>query len=629
MQQVLLAGPLLRHVAMDEFTLWFVTTRKPCGRLTIGEDDCLFADVALDKTCLESVQVGGNCFINLLHLSTNAGTLLQPLPTDKTVSYDLHLDVAGVSQPLLQLAPQLAYANQQSVSFRVPARLRRVLHGSCRKPHYPQPDALVDVDRLVDEGVQTGSNQPDVLLFTGDQVYVDDVAGAMLSAIHQLIDQLQLFDETWQSAPVNNLHELRNAPECFYQRHRLLPNNKANEELLQSFFRGKRKPIFTSVGAHNHLVAFSEMIAMYLLVWSDTPWQYVDIQQGRECIPKKFMSRYLTELQTITDFAKTLPQVRRALANIPVYMIFDDHDVTDDWNLTRGWEEAAYGHEFSKRIIGNALLSYFLCQGWGNKPSNYDSLKQELLPSFSDQGINAHNDAVNAVLKWSHWHYVVDTAPKMVVLDTRTQRWRSESNAGKPSGLMDWESLSELQQELLDQPNVILVSPAPIFGVKLIEVIQRLFTFIGQPLLVDAENWMAHPGSANVLLNIFRHPRTPPDFIILSGDVHYSFAYDVSIRRCKTSPTILQVTASGLKNAFPKWLLRVLDRINVMVFSSRSPLNIFTKRRRMKVKRRRPNGKHTHVLFNHSGIGEVVVAKTVADTQVKVHSSDGRTIEFM
>lgn len=37
----------------------------------------------------------------------------------------------------------------------------------------------------------------------------------------------------------------------------------------------------------------------------------------------------------------------------------------------------------------------------------------------------------------------------MVVLDTRTSRRWSESSLSKPSGLMDWEDLSEMQQELI------------------------------------------------------------------------------------------------------------------------------------------------------------------------------------
>jgi hypothetical protein len=68
-----------------------------------------------------------------------------------------------------------------------------------------------------------------------------------------------------------------------------------------------------------------------------------------------------------------------------------------------------------------------------------------------------------------------------------------------------------------------MVSPAPVLGVKLIENVQRVFTWLGLALMVDAENWMAHPGAAHVMLNIFRHRRTPRTFVILSGDVHYSF----------------------------------------------------------------------------------------------------------
>lgn len=95
------------------------------------------------------------------------------------------------------------------------------------------------------------------------------------------------------------------------------------------------------------------------------------------------------------------------------------------------------------------------------------------------------------------------------MLNTHTRRWRSERGFSKPSGLMDWEELSELQDTLLGEQAVVMVSPAPVFGVKLIEAIQRIFTWLGKPLLVDAENRMAHRVVAYVMLNIFKHPKTP------------------------------------------------------------------------------------------------------------------------
>ena len=147
----------------------------------------------------------------------------------------------------------------------------------------------------------------------------------------------------------------------------------------------------------------------------------------------------------------------------------------------------------------------------------------------------------------------------------------------------------------------------------MIETIQRIFTFIGLPLVVDAENWMAHSGTANVMLNIFRHYKTPPHFIILSGDVHYSFFYEVTHRFRRSSSRIFQITSSGIKNQFPSGLLRWLERLNRYLYNSRSPLNWFTKRRRMKIKVRKPNPEQRNTLVNQSGIGLITLT---ADEQV-------------
>ena len=60
------------------------------------------------------------------------------------------------------------------------------------------------------------------------------------------------------------------------------------------------------------------------------------------------------------------------LANIPSYMIFDDHEVTDDWNMTRDTCKALYGHPLGLRVVQNALVAYALCQHWGNVPEQFE-----------------------------------------------------------------------------------------------------------------------------------------------------------------------------------------------------------------------------------------------------------------
>lgn len=110
-------------------------------------------------------------------------------------------------------------------------------------------------------------------------------------------------------------------------------------------------------------------------------WRLVELVRPAQ-ISKAFSFQYDQELGVIENFVEGLPRIQRALAAVPTYMIFDDHDVTDDWNLTWGWEESAYGHPFSQRIIGNALIDYLLCQGWGNAPQCFPNTLTNSLRQF-------------------------------------------------------------------------------------------------------------------------------------------------------------------------------------------------------------------------------------------------------
>lgn len=93
-------------------------------------------------------------------------------------------------------------------------------------------------------------------------------------------------------------------------------------------------------------------------------------------------------------------------------MIFDDHDITDDWNLSARWEETAYGHPFSRRIAGNALLAYMLCQGWGNRPEVFSELLDEMDALSATVDDHDRLDAavqdglIGRLLGFDQWHYV-------------------------------------------------------------------------------------------------------------------------------------------------------------------------------------------------------------------------------
>lgn len=617
----IIAGPILRRMLPDQMVIWLVTSTPLNAELSIyeGQETLIQADCA---DYLETVQVGTHAYVNLINFRPG-----QNLPVDTWLNYELSCTVEGQKQNLQQLLPHLIYSGEERPGFVIKTQIDQILHGSCRKPHHAGPDALLQVDKVLADSCNQPQSRPALLMMTGDQIYADDVAGPMLSAIHQVVKLLGLTSEQLEGATVSDCKTLYQHSHCYYQRENLLPQTEDNRELRDRFFAGARKPIFTADTAHNHLITFAEVMAMYLLVWSPQLWSFIHL--GIQDVDDEHADLYLEEQKKIESFAKGLDKIQRSLAHIPVYMIFDDHDVTDDWNLTRGWEEAAYSHPFSRRIIGNALMGYWLCQGWGNAPERFPVEWQKRLKAFYPEfDLQEHDEMITALLEFEHWHYSLPTQPKMVVLDTRTQRWWSESSGAKPSGLMDWEVLSDLQSELMGEPAVIMVSPAPIFGMKLIETVQRVFTFFGHALTVDAENWMAHKGSANVILNIFRHRKTPQNFVILSGDVHFSFAYDVKLRFRKNSPDIWQITCSGFKNEFPEKLLSLFDRLNRWLYGVKSPLNFLTKRRSMKIIPRIPAGFEEQRSLNNSGVGRVLLDENGKPEKISVLTAQGQEIEF-
>jgi hypothetical protein len=658
------AGPILRRVSRDRISLWLAVREPVRARLELApqpQQEALPApDHGQPQAQTYILEPGDpSCRRlragNTLHYLLIDLTLTHPLPAEQWIAYRLDLmPLAEPEQPWQDSAiwaADLCYPGRSSPGFKVPGQVRSLLHGSCRKPHHPGGDGLARADRLLADllagspspaapNPSTATAQdadaapawPSLLMLSGDQVYMDDVAGPMLRAIHALIKRLGLPDESLPELTQSGVVDARSLyahPAGYYRRERLLPRQRRNADLLKVLFGGVEKPIFTSANAHNHLITLGEMLAMYLLVLSPAPWRGLDLDPPSSLTAAQ-RAQFVREHAKLGAFIAALPAVRRLLAHLPVAMIFDDHDVTDDWNLSRAWEEVAYGHALSRRVIGNALIGYLIHQGWGNRPEAFsDELLGALQRSLDHPGSAEHEACVQRLLRFGDWHYHWPTTPPLIVIDSRTHRWRSESLASKPSGLLDWEALTDLQQRLLGLPAVLLVSPAPIFGVKLIETIQRIFTWLGYPLMVDAENWMAHPGAAHTLLNIFRHPQTPEHFVILSGDVHYSFVYDVELRGNRRGPEVWQITSSGVRNAFPERLLTVLDRLDDWLFAPSSPLNVFTRRRRLRIQPRKPEGAaRARRLLNGSGIGLVELDADGRPWRIRELLADGPSVLF-
>ena len=622
----MLAGPVLRRLEPGRLVLWLVGSAPLELTLVLAPKAGTPRRLALDAGRCRVIRVGRHACVHLIDVA-----LPEPLPQDTIIEYDLLVTQGdGKEAGIADWAPHLLHAGAARPNMVLCSRSDNILYGSCRKPHHPAPDGLARADALVAEHVERAEERPAMLMLCGDQVYADDVAGPMLAAVHALIRRLGLYGECLEGAVVADSEALYGHPASYYRRQELLPAFRSNDALRDRFFGGSEKPIFTTANAHNHLVTLAEVMAMYLLVWSPVPWQLV-ADAPAPALEPRHLERWRRESSVLAGFCRELPQAARLLAHVQTLMIFDDHDITDDWNLSAKWETTVYQHPFSRRIVGNALIAYMLCQGWGNCPDVFATALDELTALAATAAVDNRLDAprqdalIQRLLSFRQWGFVVRTTPTIIVLDTRTRRWRNRRWPGHPSGLMDWESLTELQHELLDETAAVVVSPTPMFGVKLIEVVQRIATFAGLALTVDAENWMAHRGAASCMLNIFRHSRTPGNYVVLSGDVHYSFAYDVEVRDSDRTPHIWQITSSGIKNEFPRRLLDWLDRLNRWLYSPRSPLNWFTQRRDLALTPYLPDARQNgERVWNGAGIGQVWLDAQGRPVRIVQHNADGR-----
>src|SRR5262249_13178305 len=145
----------------------------------------------------------------------------------------------------------------------------------------------------------------------------------------------------------------------------------------------------------------------------------------------------------VADFVRTLPQVRRALANIGTYMVFDDHDVTDDWFLDGAWCQHVLASPLGRRIVRNGLFTYAFFQAWGNDPDPFadepgrslldavdawrgDEADEQATTIDTRLGMPAGFDGAGELTHPAgslRWHFTVPT-PRYtaIVLDERTRR---------------------------------------------------------------------------------------------------------------------------------------------------------------------------------------------------------------
>lgn len=533
-----------------------------------------------------------------------------------------------------------------------------IAQASCRKAHGHGPDAMAHLDKELKDSLPGGSTtvpdlskRPQQLFLTGDQVYADDVPAALLRNLAgvdtfgtTLDDKIQVeVDGATRDINVGpgnlppfmrqelvterggltsgsaSCHVLSFGEFCGLYLHywslrawsqslidqiaKLKDGSREKlGEVTDTLFDGATGDngisdlIDTALGtADGRNLLLTDHIRDTFVAPSSSAADREKQEKALDDWRKGRKKKLRDELKELASFFDALPKVSRVLANVPSYMIFDDHEVTDDWYLNQRWKNEVLSKKLGRDILRNGMMAYCVFQDWGNRPDDYVAIE----PAGGDEP-SKHTSLIRAIADFCHetmtrpdspslrrsfvepieeklgmgasnsdaisWHYQVGSGPATtIVLDTRTRRHYESLNSAP--GLLDSAALSEqipaTNPSGASAPFLIVVSAAPAPGLASFEqLIQPAYVAVSgmgakagrHPgilkgmISADYEAWGFRPASLEGLLDrLSAHKKV----LILSGDVHYGFSSVLDYWKGTTrapKSRIVTFTASASKN---------------------------------------------------------------------------------
>lgn len=582
---LILAGPVLRRTESNMVTVW-VALKAPAAvtlRIYATEQSGSVVGQQVLEGSSSTVAIGRFLHIAVITARSIAGEVMVPA---QIYAYDLDLTPDGAIEPLklpqaLNAAGSshlISYFNHQLPTFSLPPQdlnNLRIVHGSCRKLNGNGRDALPILDELIEQSADLPDARPHQLFMTGDQVYGDDVANPLLFFLTDAGSTLLGWEEQLPLDPT--LHG-----EEFALPSQLKPGQRSETaEHYGGFTAGlKNKPDY----AKSHLFSFGEYCTAYLFSWSPVLWLDT-LPKGRELWgDRQLIKQWDREAANLQVTMQTLWKVRRALANVPTYMIFDDHDISDDWYLNQAWCMRVLGRPLGRRSVQNGLLAYALCQGWGNMPEAFveersgGQLLNALQTWSASSGTDRQAEAAiarylglpdsdphtglpklrpdeNVLILDAHpealtWNYVVRSdRHEVIVLDTRTWRgYPTEDGTLAPPMLLCPSAFEQqIRQPICETDRLnaegatrieatFIVAPTNLVSMQAIDWLQHRELRKGKVFDNDVgDAWNIHKAAfAKLLATLFEQRE---QVMILSGDIHYGSVVRLNYwSRCRELP---------------------------------------------------------------------------------------------
>ncbi|WP_329216794.1 alkaline phosphatase family protein [Streptomyces sp. NBC_01485] len=277
------------------------------------------------------------------------------------------------------------------------------------------------------------------------------------------------------------------------------------------------------------------------------------------------------------------PEVRWLLSTVPSCMVFDDHDVIDDWNTSAAWLADVRATPWWHERLLSGLMSYWVHQHLGNlAPAElaadpvYAAVRAA--PDGTDvlRAFACRADADPASVRWSYRRDFGRV--RLLMVDTRAARVLAEDERAMLNpGEAEW-----LRDQVLDDPgsydHLLIGTSLPWLLPHLVHDAEEWdaalcrgergarWARFGEKLrrAADLEHWAAFPTSFTALAELIAEAGTgssaPASVLVLSGDVHHAYVAEArwpegsrSDADGGTGPDarVFQLTCSPVHNSIP------------------------------------------------------------------------------
>jgi hypothetical protein len=262
-------------------------------------------------------------------------------------------------------------------------------------------------------------------------------------------------------------------------------------------------------------------------------------------------------------------------SNVPSVMIFDDHEMVDDWNISQAWVGAIRATGWWQDHVVGGLMTYWLYQHLGNLSP--ETIRSEGLLASLDNV----DDGEELLRDWAmrseeflpsddtyRFNFFRDLGRvRLVMLDSRKARVLDPGNRQiVDPGQWDWavEACNTEVDHLLIGTSLPAFVPGGIHDFqKWSEAIcDGAWGWPGRKLgewlriKADLEDWPAFDRSLGALVQLLgelgaaSRPEAPATISVLSGDIHFSYAAEVRFpAEHAVTSRVHQLVSSPIRNA--------------------------------------------------------------------------------